>query len=336
MMKKIASVALAALVGTLLCGCGIRISGLNISAGYTYPDSEKYSVGGGEIAGGVSALDIDWISGAVDIVSYDGDAVRFTEDSDKSISRDLAMRYWLDKGRLHIRFCKSGTANIINLDKTLTVWLPTGNMPEEIELAATSAEVKAEGLDVNSACFDTVSGSVTVSRSSFGVELDVDTTSGEVDITDCVFPEGDMDSVSGDITLTGCSIKHELETDTTSGKVEVELSEHIRCLKADTVSGSVRITCDSVGEFEANTTSGDVKAHFSKQPDQCSIDTTSGKVELGLPKDADCRIEFETISGKLKCELPAETDGDGYIIGRGTARYTIDTTSGGAKIVRVG
>lgn len=335
MKKRISIVALAALAGMLLCGCRVSINGMNIVGTYNYSDSERYSIGGGEIAGGISALDIDWVSGRVDIVSYDGEAVRFTESSNKNITGDLAMRYWLDNGRLHIRFCKSGITSYANLNKTLTVWLPAGNMPEEIELDSTSADITAEGLSVDSARFNSTSGELTVTGGHFGASLKADTTSGRVRVMDSTFPDGDIDTVSGDITVEGCSVKHELELDTTSGRVEAVLKGYTHSLSVDSVSGSVRVVSRGVDEFSADSTSGDIKAYFSKQPDKCSIETVSGRVELGLPENADCRVSFDSVSGKFESELPAKKNGDSYTFGDGSARYSIDTTSGSAKIVKV-
>lgn len=335
MKKRIAIVAMAALAGMLLCGCRVSINGMTIAGAYNYANSEKYSVGGGEIAGGISALYIDWVSGKVDIVSYDGEVVRFTESADKDISGDLAMRYWLDNGRLHIRFCKSGISSYVNLNKTLTVWLPAGSMPEEIELDTTSAAITAEGLSVDSARFNSTSGDLTVTGGHFRLSLKADTTSGRVRVMDSTFPDGDIDTVSGDITIEGCTVKHELELDTTSGRVEAVMKGYTHSLSVDSVSGSVRVVSRGVDEFSADSTSGDVKAYFSKQPEKCSIETVSGRVELGLPEDADCCVSFDSTSGKLKSDLPAKVDGDDYIIGDGSARYSIDTTSGSARIVKV-
>lgn len=372
MKKRIAVIAMAALAAMLLCGCRFNMISIG-GSGYRYDGSDKYLTGGGEVAAQISTLDIGWLSGSVEIVNYDGDTVRFSENNTEGLKEELLMRYWLDRGTLHIRFCKSGVLNLSDIKKDLTVWLPRDAMPERIETDTVAANIRVEGLSKAEVSLDAVSGNVTVSDCSFedGFKADttsgnvrlvnsrirdgdigttsgnvtvsdcsckygfkVDTTSGDVRIVNSKFRDVDIDTLSGKLTMEDCTVTQALELETTSGGINAALLGAVGSVEIDSRSGDVTLSCGGAEDFDADTTSGDIVLHFAAMPEKGSINSSSGSVELGLPEGGDFSIDFDTTSGSFRSELPMTADGNTYTFGKGGTRYTIGTTSGSVRIVR--
>lgn len=265
------------LTGVLVAGIALRSfwseSGdfsIGIS-GTTYSDSDTYKIGGGSITEPINAIEVDWVSGKIEISVYDGET---TEISENEISdKDYKLRYKVENGKLTVHSEKSGFSfGIISRPKKeLTIKIPRtyGENLKALKINSTSAEININGLAVTgSAEIDTVSGKVTAENLT-AASLECDTVSGDIKVSGAI-ESFDLDSTSGKAEITTTVPLKKLETDTVSGDVTVTLPENSGfTLEFDTVSGDFNcelptanrngkhICNDGSAEFEADSTSGD-------------------------------------------------------------------------------
>ena len=117
-------------------------------AGYSYEHADRYQAGGSEIAGTVRNLDIGWINGKVRLAYRSGTAVSLSETSDRPISGDMQLRWWLDGDTLRIRYAKAGFRQMMmnTQQKVLEVALPEGVRLGDVTIGATSADVAIPSL----------------------------------------------------------------------------------------------------------------------------------------------------------------------------------------------
>lgn len=233
--------------------------------------SGDYNIGGGSITEPINAVEVDWVSGKVDISVYDGDTTEIIEN--EISEEDYKLRYRVENGRLTVHSEKSGfNFGIIRRPKKeLTIKIPRtyAENLKEIKISSTSADININGLTVlESAETDTVSGRVTAADFN-AVSLECDTVSGDIKVSGAI-ERFDLDSTSGSAQITTSVPLKRLETDTVSGNVTVTLPENSSfALRFDTVSGDLdselpltkkngkHICNDGSAEFEADSTSGD-------------------------------------------------------------------------------
>lgn len=256
------SVVLAILVGLLACGFVFggdgMIFGISLG-GYTYDDPSSYEVGNIVIEGdgSVTSLDIDWVSGRVEIVPSADGSVKITEDYGGD-DTDARLRWKLENGRLTVKFrAPAGFAswNDKVSAKKLTVEIPV-EMLNELQVTTVSADlavlVSAKNVEI-----DSVSGNVEMKGDySF---LEVDTVSGNIGLEGSV-READFDGTSATVTLYLSEQALTLDVDTVSGDVTLVLPANATGFEADidSVSGSVRVNgFDGVSQSKTHCRWGD-------------------------------------------------------------------------------
>lgn len=283
--------SLAALILTGILVAGIALRGFwgksgdfsIVISGTTYADADSYKIGGGSVTEPINAVEVDWVSGKIEISVYDGET---TEISENEISdEDYKLRYRVENGRLTVHSEKSGFSfGIIGRPKKeLTIKIPRAYAEnlKEIKISSTSADTNLNGLTVSeSAEIDTVSGRVTAENLNTA-SLECDTVSGDIKASGAI-ESFDLDSTSGSAQISTSVPLKKFETDTVSGDVTVTLPENSGfTLEFDTVSGDLNcelpmtnkngkhICNDGSAEFEADSTSGDFtikKFNFQKGP----------------------------------------------------------------------
>ena len=255
----------------MMSGCIVHIGGGTSTIKYDNADS--YTTGSGRTSGSIRNLEIDWISGNVDISYGKGDEIILEETSKDEITDEQIMRWLVEDSTLHIKFCKAGKINVNNCDKTLKLTLPKGLKLREAEIETVSADVKASELYVKDVDFETVSGSVEAKL--YGVR------------------SVDADSVSGDIDITAPDGPKNADIETTSGSVQMNLKKSAGDCEISTVSGKVTLFLPKTGNFTINydTTSGDFDSDIEmaqkgskyvagKGSDIFTVDTTSGDLRI--------------------------------------------------------
>lgn len=238
-------------------------------SGYTYKNASDYTAGGGEIYDAVSAIEVNWISGSINIEAYDGDSLQISETGAEGSEEQL--RYLVRNGRLIIQYRKSGFNWFFSKThkKSLTVKVPAETAAGllKLETDSVSAQVKISGITAADCDISNVSGDITLDNVKLG-RLDFDTVSGDL-------------TASGEINA--------FESDSTSGTVNVSTAVTPGKIESDSVSGDVifAIPSDSGFRVEFDSVSGDFDSDFplKKQGDkyisgsgaaEYEADTTSG------------------------------------------------------------
>ncbi len=275
---------------------------------YDYDHAGEYTVGGGEVSEPVRHLDIDWVSGSVNVVRSSGSRIEFREETDKELSDDLIMRWRLDGDTLYLKFCNSGKWKLDKLQKTLTVTLPKDLLLDSVEIDTTSAAINAPEL--------------------YAGEVEFDTTSGDVAAQLFTARELDLSTVSGNAEVTVRDSIRQVKAETVSGEISLALAA-VGELDVETVSGKIEIAAEKIEEAELGSTSSQVGLTLEQPGGKCEIGTISGDVVLTLPADARPVVRYDTVSGEFSSELEI-SDGKR---GSGSTVYEVDTTSGDLTVL---
>lgn len=181
----------------------------------------------------INNLDIEWVSGNVDIEYYDENEILIEESP---ASSKKPMIYKIEDNTLHIDEFDSQAVPFSNkLKKDLTVKLPKGFVANRIDVELVSANFTASNLNVNSFDYESVSGNASVSFSAQPSKIDIDTVSGSNQL---VFPSDitgysiSNESVSGSIitndfgnTLFYGDGATKIDVDSVSGNLIIEKNE---------------------------------------------------------------------------------------------------------------
>lgn len=202
---------------------------------YTYDNAGRYTAGSGSVTG-VTAVDVEWLDGRVEILPCEGDAVTFDETCAVVPGDQETLRWYNENGTLHIRYANSGLRITNNLNKVLTLRLPDGVQYTELNVETVSGEISICPLSAAEADIDTVSGAITLDELTVR-KADISSISGEIDAAlSC--SEIDAETTSGDVTLRCLQAPREIDVSTVSGATALHLPEDTGfTAKFSTVSG---------------------------------------------------------------------------------------------------
>jgi DUF4097 and DUF4098 domain-containing protein YvlB len=251
-------------------------------------------VGNTEYSDPIQNIDISWISGKVNVVTWDGSTVKL-EESGEFDNDDEKMRSRVDDGTLTVKFVKSGYKTVLKnvVQKELTLYIPISMSAsiKDLKLVAASASLTVDGGD-NVFSFN---------------RIDVDTASGDV------YLEGSFGSVTVD-----------------AASADVDVNGSVESLEVYAVSGRVDIDGELVrGELGA--VSGAIKVKtYATAPQSLEVEAVSGNVELIIPNtEGGFVANLDSASGKMTCN---GTRGDHYKSGAGVAKYDFESVSGNVTI----
>lgn len=273
-MRKTLWSALALAAILILAGCGEQShtdgSGTD-SATYT-PDA-GYTLGNTDVVqlNGFRAIDIEWVSGQVNVELYDGEGIQLSETMMDGSDAALKMEWQVneDKGTLDIR--SQPQLMSATEEKRLVVRLPRSLVLHGLDIKTVSAGVSVDLTDEDTLTLQ---------------ELDVTSVSGEISV---------YAANAGEISLS-----------TTSGSISG--SVRTQKLEADSVSGSIDLALDIVPtELEAETSSGSIVMQLCDlstllSPLPVEFKTTSGKLssDVTFTTVEDAAWEFKTVSGNVE------------------------------------
>ena len=249
MKKRIAMIL--SLCVLVLGGCRYHF---NVSSGlssFIYEDSDRYTMGGASLHDTIENIEIEWLSGKVQVAEHDKNTIEFTEESNKKLDKDTTLYYWLNGKTLYIQFCRSGKWNFDGLEKDLILWLPKDIHLNELKIDSVSAVINA--------------GNVKAAK------VELNSVSGETSLIGGEIKEIKGDFVSGDVFVACRTAPEKMEIDTVSGAVALFLAETADfTLDYETVSGDLSsdisfkksgddyICGDGTYQYEIDTVSGDV------------------------------------------------------------------------------
>ena len=265
--------------------------GLPVFSNYKYENADKYVAG--DIAyktDGINRIDVNWVSGTVNIELWDGDEISVSETGNTDGSEEKKVHTAIINGSLMIKFAASGNIKTNMSGKQLTVRIPAKAEFSVATVDVVSADVNVgAGLGAEVLSVESVSGTVAVKKFS-GSKLDIYTTSGNIKIDSAAVGRADVESVSGDVRINDSDIVS---------------------LDIETVSGEVYYSA--------------VSAKAMKSID---IDSVSGDIEILLPDDVGFEAKLSSVSGDFDSDFACVRNGKTYTCGDGSIKISADTTSG--------
>ena len=279
----ICSILALLLVTVLVCGLVFGFDSIKINlpfiSSYSFSayDVSSYNVGNGTAAAaGIKNINIDWVSGDVNIIAYDGGEVKVEESmaDGTAISADnMKMRWAVDGETLRVVFCKPRI--IINsfrrAHKTLNVYLPTSLIAElnDVDVDLVSADLNASGITCD--------------------KISTDSVSGKVRISDCATHEISADGVSGSYHFSGSAAY--VDVISVSGEIELALTNNANEIELETTSGDMILALAADASFTADYDS--VSGDFSCE---LPIAMKNGDYICG---GGDTEISIATVSGDI-------------------------------------
>lgn len=243
-----------------------------------YSASGTYSVP----AAGIKNVEIEWISGKVEISAGSGDSIEFTEFCSQTLENEEKLVYSVKGDTLLIRVWRQRTGIQIGSfghSKDLVVTIPSSLASDmgSLDVSAVSADVRVDGITTEDADFETISGRISLG----GMTADSVETS----------------STSGDIELNGTF--GDIQSNSVSGKIEIRDTDCPDRVEISTVSGNATLVIPENDGFSVkfDKVSGDFVCEFPI--------TTSHNG--GTYKDGGARFNMSTVSGDLKIRS-AEND----------------------------
>lgn len=253
----ISSVILLALVTVLIIGMARGGSGFAFLSigGSHYSNADQYKAGDTSITTDqLKGIEINWISGSIQIDTYDGDTIEICETTSQHLPEADQVHSYLDnEGTLRIQYRKSEFFSLHTIgSKKLEIKIPVtlaGSL-NDFSLDSVSADCQISGLSIKDCDIENVSGSITVN--SDVSTFDLDTVSGDCQVATHTVPEDvNTDSVSGDFTLlVPANASFTAEQDSVSGGINCSFA---------TSSQDDRILCGEGGnDWNFDSVSGDV------------------------------------------------------------------------------
>lgn len=264
---------------------------------YKYDNENEYSVGNTDnVSAQIQNIEVDWVSGKVNIIPYDGDTVKIEESSYDEIEEKYELRWRVKDNTLYIKPCKStGTWNLAEKipTKYLYIYLPEAlsvNM-NKIEIDTASAWISIMGITAT--------------------EIDTATASGDTWLEKCTVTNLNIENVSGYTNCTEVNAEN-VDAETVSGNIDFKGT--VKVFDVESVSGTVYYGSSSVA------------------PDSADISTVSGEIKLKIPDNDGFNVRLDSVSGKITSDFPLTINGNNKTYGNGTRNYDFETVSGNVTI----
>lgn len=270
------------LIGILLTGIlgkGFHFnSNFSFGFGNHYDNAGDYSAGNGSVAADtLNDLEINWISGEINILPTDGAEIEIQERSSGNLEKKDKLHYLYRDGKLTIQYKESNTwFNLFSFssqeDKKLEVKIPRRLISQlsDVRVDSTSADINISDLTTKKLSLDNVSGTVTGKNVTVSERVDSDTVSGSISMEGSL-SNIDSESVSGSCTYISAVTPRSVDMESVSGDITLTLPEN------------------SNFKAEYDTVSGDFNCNFSTTNKEDSVICGDGKNDF----------DFETVSGDI-------------------------------------
>ncbi|MCQ2086948.1 MAG: DUF4097 domain-containing protein [Bacilli bacterium] len=195
----------------------------NGSISISYKNENLYIVGNLETEENISSLDINYISGDINIVYSSDSKFTVVEKTKKEINEEQMMRYYLSNETLFIQPAKSGITKYDDVNRELEIKVPTSYSLSSIKINSVSSDIN---LVINSTEFEinTVSGSINMEVESFSlIDCDTVSTDAEIKIKNDIGVTVDFNSVSGKLTnnISNTNDSQKIKYNTVSGNLRI-------------------------------------------------------------------------------------------------------------------
>ena len=270
------------------------------------------------LAGEITALKIQWVSGPVEVRPWEGDTLRVNEYCKRPLQERERLALQEKGGELSIRWCPEGSLRgKLFLQKHLVVEVPQALQLDQLRVEHVSGGIYLGGLQ--------------------GGRLRLNNVSGPVCCQGVRAQALRVESVSGAVSLTEVSAQ-ELRVNATSGKAEL-CGFAAQRLRAETVSGGISAVGNGE-ELHLSTVSGAVRLQAGQLPQQVRVTTVSGRISLLLPEtETGFSVEYTSMSGSFSSQFPLSGElgrrKGRAVCGGGGARVRLDTVSGPMELCPV-
>lgn len=282
-MKTTYVIKIVCLVLTIVLLTGVLVYFLDGSESFiglpiltTYDDASKYTIGPGIFdADDVNSVEINWVSGNIEIKKGNGNKISVYEENVESLNEDKRMRYYLDVSTLKVQFSSSKWLSGISLGninkKKLYVLVPDSKSFKNFDIDQVSSDLSMSGISA--------------------MDIEIDNVSGKVFLDNVTASKFDFDTVSGDLNASGSFKK--IDCDSTSANIDITSDVCPQDVNCDTISGSVKLYIPENDGFsvEFNSVSGKLTSDFAMK---------SIEKELFIYKNSVNEFEFDTVSGDVK------------------------------------
>lgn len=293
----------------------IGVSGLSGN----YKNSSEYKIGGPSMSvDNVSSVEVNWISGGINVLSSTDNNILFDCPEDKKLDDDYKLRYLVKDGKLTIQFTKP--FNVFqqlfkkNIKKTLNIYIPSSVTEIEVNNVSSDtviSDISADLLEINN-----VSGEIYINSLSLtGKEIkriSIDNVSGKMTINNIITDNLSVNTVSGGFTADNTTAKF-FYIDNVSGKINLD---------------------GSFDKVEADTVSGDFTINSKTMLSDLAVDGVSAAINITIPENDGFELELDKASAYFKCQFETKNTGDLYIYKNRTSKFEIDTVSGNVNIWR--
>lgn len=255
-----AALAALLLLAALAAGC-VRVVLPRVDDGDAWwddPGADAAAGGGSVPADGVREIRIDWVAGAVDVRTGDGEEIVIAETADGALRADEQLRFTVEDGVLHVVYCRPGLHTMRQGGKTLSVTVPAAlsGALDALAVHTVSAAARVDGLSGGALTWDTVSGQLSQTGGRFA-RVEAQSVSGVVSLAPAALPEEvSCAAVSGNLALTlpGGDAGFALELQSVSGGLD--------CAVPVTVQGKRYVYGDGACRIDCNMVSGGVEVRL--------------------------------------------------------------------------
>jgi hypothetical protein len=250
------------------------------------------------VIGSTGRFQLRQMSGSIDLRAVDGETVRVTEKSGKSIAEVFQVD--AGEGRLTLTSPDRGGIDLVvfgigrrsSLD--LEVEVPR---QANVSIESASADVTIVGLVARTAV-RTASGDVEMR--AMGGKLELDAVSGEVSVDADAPIDLRARTISGDLAIHAPQIR-QAAVETTSGDVRLDaLLTGDGPFEIQTVSGDATIVGRAGLRIEARTVTGDLRSDLPHR-----FDKSPGRKQLVIG-DGATTVGFRSVSGDLRVVAPRD------------------------------
>lgn len=242
------AVALVLVIVLMLGISGRRLSfadigNIGIHTAFSYDNPDEYKQGGASIpVDSINKIDINWVSGAVNVSVYDGNEIRFSEESSRTLEDYQVMHYRVKNQKLTIQFCESRSGFRLNNmpGKTLTLLLPASMNLASLAIENVSSGIRVDALDmyIDQVDIENVSGSTQLYGLNTG-SLDIEAVSGSLHVEGSV-DAIDAEAVSGSQSYSLTQVPSHVDIESVSGSIRINLPKDSGfTVRMESVSGSL-------------------------------------------------------------------------------------------------
>ena len=125
-------------------------------------------------------------------------------------------------------------------------------------------------------------------------------------------------------------ILEDLEFEGVSGRFQAENCQ-VRELSMETVSGDVSYS-GTLEEMDVDAVSADCTVILTNVPREIELDGVSGDLDLTLPANAGITAEMDSVSGRIRSDIPGTLSGKSFTCGSGACHIRVEGISGNLNL----